>query len=35
MNADAITVQDCIDMFEYKVQTVLINDGHIVGFGQE
>lgn len=35
MNTDVITIQDCIDMFEYKSQTVIINDGHIVGFGQE
>lgn len=32
MNADMITVQDCIDMYQYKNLTVVIENGHIVGF---
>lgn len=32
MNLEVITIQDCIDMFEKKGMSVIINDGKIVGF---
>lgn len=28
---DALTVQDCIDLYTYRGQSVIINDGKIVG----
>lgn len=35
MNVDAITIQDCIDNYEFKDMAVVINDGHIVMFKKE
>lgn len=32
MNMDAITVQDCIDMYQKKGQATVINDGAVVCF---
>ena len=29
MNTDAITLQDCIDLYELKGKEVVIEDGHI------
>lgn len=28
---DALTVQDCIDLYVYRGQSVVINDGKVVG----
>lgn len=30
INLDAVTLQDCLDLYYYKNKEVLINDGHIV-----
>lgn len=35
MNKDTITLQDCIDMFEKKDMSVVINDGKVVDFINE
>ena len=35
MNAETITLQDCIENYEYKDTSVIINDGKIVGFSKE
>lgn len=32
MNLEVITIQDCIDMFELKDQSTIINDGKVIGF---
>ena len=32
MNLSAVTVEDCIDLYEKKGKETLINDGEIVGF---
>ena len=34
INMDNITV-DCMELFEYKNTRVVINDGNVVGFGEE
>lgn len=35
INMDNITVGDCMELFEYKNTRVVINDGNVVGFGEE
>lgn len=35
MNLEAITIQDCIDMYEKKGQSIIINDGKVFGFISE
>lgn len=30
MNLDAITIQDCIDLYEKKERAVILNDGKVV-----
>ncbi len=35
MNNEAITIQDCIEMFEYKGCTTVLNDGKVIGFEKE
>lgn len=32
MNLEAVTVQDCIDMFVMKGMVTVINDSEVVGF---
>lgn len=32
MNLDVVTVQDCIDMYNLKDHSTIINDGKVVGF---
>lgn len=32
MNLEAITIQDCLDMYEKKNQVAIINDGKVIGF---
>jgi hypothetical protein len=32
MNYDEITVGDCLEQFEYKNETVLLNDGKVAEF---
>ena len=32
---DNITIQDCIDMYNMKDMTAIINDGKVVGFKKE
>lgn len=32
MNLDAVTVQDCIDMYDLKGYATVINDGRVSGF---
>lgn len=31
MNLDIITVQDCLDMYYFKGQITIINDGKVLG----
>ncbi len=35
MNLDAITIQDCLDMYEKKGRAAVIEDGKILGFLEE
>ena len=35
INMDNITVNDCIELFEYKNIRVVINDGNVIGFKEE
>ena len=35
MNMDAISLQDCLDMMEFKNQRVVIEDGHITAIVKE
>ena len=32
MNKEKVTVQDCVEMQEMKNQSVVLNDGKVVGF---
>lgn len=32
MNYEAVTVQDCIDNYEKRNKSTVINDGQVVGF---
>lgn len=32
MNLEVITIQGCIDMFDLKDQSAIINDGKVMGF---
>lgn len=32
MNYDAITIQDCIEMLEFKGYFTIVNDGKVIGF---
>ncbi len=32
MDLSKVTVQDCIDLFEKKNKTVVLNDGNVIGF---
>lgn len=32
MNREKITIQDCIEMQEMKNQSVILNDGKVMGF---
>lgn len=32
VNFETITVQDCVDMYERKGATTIINDGSVAGF---
>lgn len=32
MNTDVVTIQDCIENWQYKAMTVLLNDGAVLGF---
>ena len=34
MNLSAVTVEDCIDLYEKKGKETIINDGEIVGFAE-
>lgn len=35
MNLEVITVQDCVDMYDLKDQSTIINDGKIIGFKEK
>lgn len=35
MNLSAVTLQDCIDLYEKKGKETIINDGAVVCFVQE
>lgn len=35
MNTEAITVQDCIDMYEKKNKAAILKDGRVAGFSYE
>lgn len=32
MNLEAVTIQDCIDMYDLKKQCTILNDGNVIGF---
>ena len=35
INYEAITIEDCEDNYELKHETVILNDGKIIGFTKE
>lgn len=35
MNFDAITIQDCLDMFEFMDKITIIENGRVIGFEKE
>jgi hypothetical protein len=35
MNMDAITLEDCIINYEVNNCTIIMNDGHVLGFVEE
>ena len=35
MNLEAVTIQDCIDMYDLKKYSVTLNDGKVIGFKAE
>lgn len=35
MNLEKVTVQNCIDMYDLKNQTVILNDGKVIGFTEK
>lgn len=35
MNTEIITVEDCLDMYEKKNKSVIINDGQVIDFISE
>lgn len=35
MNAEAITIQDCMEIHYMKGQSAIINDGKLIGFQEE
>lgn len=35
MNKEIISIQDCLDMYEKKGQSVILNDGKVVRFIKE
>ena len=35
VNLEAVTVQDCIEMHDYKGLTAVLNDGRVPGFRAE
>lgn len=32
INYDEVTIEDCLEQFEYKNRTVVINDGKVMRF---
>lgn len=32
INYDEVTIEDCLEQFEYKNQVVVVNDGKVMGF---
>lgn len=35
MDMSMVTIQDCIDMMQYKNKAVILNDGVVMGFHEE
>lgn len=35
MNYDAITIQDCLDMYEFMDKITIIENGRVIGFEKE
>lgn len=35
MNYDAITIQDCLDMYEFMDKITIIENGQVIGFERE
>lgn len=35
MELDLVTIEDCLIQYEVNQQTVLLNDGHVIGFEEE
>ena len=32
---DEVTLEDCIDLYEKKNMSTIINDGHVINFAKE
>ncbi len=35
INFDAVTIEDCLDMYKKKNKCVILNDGKVIGFREE
>lgn len=35
LNLERVTIEDCIEMYEFKNQYAVVNDGVLTGFEQE
>lgn len=35
MNLETVSLQDCLDNYNFKEQCVILNDGKLIGFQQE
>ncbi len=35
INSEAITIYDCLDMYQKKSMVTILKDGHIVGFEED
>lgn len=35
VDLDNVTLQDCLELYEYKKMITIINDGRIINFRQE
>lgn len=35
MNLETITIQDCLDNYNFKGQCAILNNGKLIGFQQE
>lgn len=35
MNLETVSLQDCLDNYNFKSQSAILNDGKLIGFQQE